>query len=321
MALKLAERPDVRLGSPVERIAWGDDGVRWRAGAELEADACVVAVPAEGARPDRVRARAARAARGRVGGACRYGEAAKLFVPLRTPGAAERRDVGARALLDLDRNRRRRRAAAGGERVRRLARRRSEGSRCPSGPEHWLASLERLRPDLELDTGGALLSTWGAGSAPPTRPRRRRSWPSSPSARSARWHSPASTSGGAFAALMEGAIRSGPGRGAGAPSGRRLSSPPWRHPSRSRTRPRPHRRLHRRRDGRGDHAARAERRGAALKPGQDLGDALVDLLPSLGAYALAFALVGRFWVIHHNLFEKLRGFDRTLMALNLPSWR
>jgi len=54
-----------------------------------------------------------------------------------------------------------------------------------------------------------------------------------------------------------------------------------------------------------------------LTPGEDLGDALVDLLPSIGAYALAFALVGRFWVIHHNLFEKLRGFDRTLMALNL----
>lgn len=54
-----------------------------------------------------------------------------------------------------------------------------------------------------------------------------------------------------------------------------------------------------------------------LNPGQSLGDALVDLLPSLGAYLLAFALVGRFWVIHHNLFETLRGFDRTLMALNL----
>jgi uncharacterized membrane protein len=55
-----------------------------------------------------------------------------------------------------------------------------------------------------------------------------------------------------------------------------------------------------------------------LEPGASLGDALVDdVLPSLGAYALAFALVGRFWVIHHNLFEKLRGFDRTLMGLNL----
>jgi len=54
-----------------------------------------------------------------------------------------------------------------------------------------------------------------------------------------------------------------------------------------------------------------------LEHGQTLGDALWDLLPSLGAFALAFGLVGRFWVIHHNLFEKLRGFDQTLMLLNL----
>ena len=54
-----------------------------------------------------------------------------------------------------------------------------------------------------------------------------------------------------------------------------------------------------------------------LEQSQNLDDALVDLLPSLGAYVLAFALVGRFWVIHHNLFEKMRDFDRTLMAMNL----
>jgi uncharacterized membrane protein len=51
--------------------------------------------------------------------------------------------------------------------------------------------------------------------------------------------------------------------------------------------------------------------------GDSLGDELVDLLPSFGAYVLAFALVGRFWVIHHNLFETLHGFDRTLMTMNL----
>jgi uncharacterized membrane protein len=55
----------------------------------------------------------------------------------------------------------------------------------------------------------------------------------------------------------------------------------------------------------------------ALGPGESLGDALVDLLPSFGAYLLAFVLIGRFWVIHHNLFETLRGFDPTLMTLNL----
>jgi uncharacterized membrane protein len=48
-----------------------------------------------------------------------------------------------------------------------------------------------------------------------------------------------------------------------------------------------------------------------------LGEELVDLLPSLGAYALSFALVGRYWVVHHRLFENLRTFDGPLMSLNL----
>ena len=30
------------------------------------------------------------------------------------------------------------------------------------GPERWLASVARLRPDLPLDPGGAVLSTWSA---------------------------------------------------------------------------------------------------------------------------------------------------------------
>ena len=55
-----------------------------------------------------------------------------------------------------------------------------------------------------------------------------------------------------------------------------------------------------------------------LEPGEGLGDALWhEVLPSLSAFALAFALVGRFWVLHHNLFERLHSFDRTLMTLNL----
>ena len=49
----------------------------------------------------------------------------------------------------------------------------------------------------------------------------------------------------------------------------------------------------------------------------DLGNALVDLIPSFLAYAIAFALVGRYWVIHHNLFERFVNFDGRLMALNL----
>jgi uncharacterized membrane protein len=49
----------------------------------------------------------------------------------------------------------------------------------------------------------------------------------------------------------------------------------------------------------------------------ELTDELVDLLPSLGAYALAFALIGRYWTIHHRLFENLKAFDGALMTLNL----
>jgi TMEM175 potassium channel family protein len=50
---------------------------------------------------------------------------------------------------------------------------------------------------------------------------------------------------------------------------------------------------------------------------RDLPEDLVDLLPSLGVYLLSFALIGRYWVIHHNLFERLRGFDSVVMWLNL----
>ena len=52
-------------------------------------------------------------------------------------------------------------------------------------------------------------------------------------------------------------------------------------------------------------------------PADELGDQLVDLVPSVLAYFLSFALVGRFWIIHHHLFETLRRFDGPLMALNL----
>ena len=49
----------------------------------------------------------------------------------------------------------------------------------------------------------------------------------------------------------------------------------------------------------------------------ELDDALRDLDGSFLAYVLTFALVGRFWLIHHNLFETLERFDGRLMVLNL----
>jgi uncharacterized membrane protein len=49
----------------------------------------------------------------------------------------------------------------------------------------------------------------------------------------------------------------------------------------------------------------------------ELDEALRELDSSLFAYVLTFALLGRFWVIHHNLFETLERFDGQMMVLNL----
>ncbi len=55
----------------------------------------------------------------------------------------------------------------------------------------------------------------------------------------------------------------------------------------------------------------------ATRSSAELGRALGDLADDGVAYAFSFALVGRYWVLHHRLFERLRSFDGTLMALNL----
>jgi uncharacterized membrane protein len=48
-----------------------------------------------------------------------------------------------------------------------------------------------------------------------------------------------------------------------------------------------------------------------------LPSALLDLWPDLVSYVLSFAVVGRFWVVHHRIFESLQAIDGTTMALNL----
>jgi monoamine oxidase len=79
------------------------------------------------------------------------------------------------------------------------------------GPERWLDSLAALRPDLELDRAGAVLSTW-AGD-PWVRGAYSTSPPAALAALPERAVGPLAFAGehlgGAFAALMEGAIRSG----------------------------------------------------------------------------------------------------------------
>jgi uncharacterized membrane protein len=52
-------------------------------------------------------------------------------------------------------------------------------------------------------------------------------------------------------------------------------------------------------------------------PDAELAGQLDDLITPVAAYALAFALVGRFWVMHHRHFETLERVDGRLMTLNL----
>jgi monoamine oxidase len=200
----------IHLSSPVERIAWSEDGVRVRAGGEeLEAAACVVAVPAsvlgairfEPALPGEL---------ARALGEVRMGHAAKLFVPL--VGAA-----GPSAVMSVPERYWSWTATGAGDATQPVVScfAGSPGAlerlEVAAGPKRWLDSLIRLRGDLDLDRSGAVLSTWdddpwvrGAYSTSP---------PVALAAMSERPVGPLAFAGehlgGEFAALMEGAIRSG----------------------------------------------------------------------------------------------------------------
>ena len=49
----------------------------------------------------------------------------------------------------------------------------------------------------------------------------------------------------------------------------------------------------------------------------DVWPALWDQRHDLFAYAISFAVIGRFWVVHHRFFGEVTGFDGRLIALNL----
>jgi monoamine oxidase len=212
LALALAKKlgDAVRLSSPVDEIHHSPQGVGVvTGGAELEADACVVAVPVTVL--DRIAfdpplpAHLTAALR-----SVRYGHAAKLFVPLRSPAppsavmsvpdrywtwTATGDDGQVQPVVS---------AFAGSAGA-------LERLDVANGPGRWLALLAELRPDLDLDPGGALLSTWAddpwARAAYSTSPPRDLpdtfARPSGPLAFAGEHL------GGAFAALMEGAVRSG----------------------------------------------------------------------------------------------------------------
>jgi uncharacterized membrane protein len=48
-----------------------------------------------------------------------------------------------------------------------------------------------------------------------------------------------------------------------------------------------------------------------------LTSVLLEQWPDLFAFALSFAVIGRFWVLHHGFFGDVTGFDGRLIALNL----
>lgn len=52
-------------------------------------------------------------------------------------------------------------------------------------------------------------------------------------------------------------------------------------------------------------------------PNADLGSALLDERQDFFAFALSFAVIGRFWLIHHRFFGDVVGFDSRLIVFNL----
>ncbi len=51
--------------------------------------------------------------------------------------------------------------------------------------------------------------------------------------------------------------------------------------------------------------------------GESLASALWEERQNFFAYALSFAVIGRFWVVHHRFFAEVIGFDGRLLALNI----
>jgi monoamine oxidase len=157
IAARLGDR--IHLACPVRRITWSEHEVRLRAGARVAVgDAAVLAVPAgtldamsfnPPLPPDTT------AAVREV----RYGQAAKLFVPLRTPAPPSA------TLSVLERFWCYTQLGADGEPLPFVAafagtHAALEALDVRSGPDRWVEALRRLRPDLDLDPAGAEISTW-----------------------------------------------------------------------------------------------------------------------------------------------------------------
>jgi monoamine oxidase len=209
LALADSLGPAVRLDSPVTAVEWGARVRVLTPGAELDADACVIAVPAsvlgriafDPPLPPRLAEPLAQVT---------YGHAAKLFVPLRRASEPS-------AVMNVPERYWTWTATGDGGRPQDVvsafagSKPALDALEVEAGPERWLDSLERLRGDLDLDRNGALLSTWaddpwvGAAysTSPPATVAQAVEEPTGPLAFAGEH------TAGPHAALMEGAIRSG----------------------------------------------------------------------------------------------------------------
>jgi uncharacterized membrane protein len=52
-------------------------------------------------------------------------------------------------------------------------------------------------------------------------------------------------------------------------------------------------------------------------PDESLASALWGQRDDMVAYALSFAVIGRFWVVHHRFFGEVTAFDGRLLAINI----
>jgi uncharacterized membrane protein len=60
--------------------------------------------------------------------------------------------------------------------------------------------------------------------------------------------------------------------------------------------------------------------GIAVDPGlphDELAHALWEQREALLAYAISFAVIARFWLVHHAFFSEVKAFDSRLIALNM----
>jgi uncharacterized membrane protein len=51
--------------------------------------------------------------------------------------------------------------------------------------------------------------------------------------------------------------------------------------------------------------------------GESLAEALWGQRDDFLAYGLSFAVIGRFWLVHHRFFSEVTGFDNRLLTLNI----